>query len=152
MKDLVSWTTMVVTLGGKRSLEPFRRMEQEGLEPDTTSLLSVLGACSHEGMLEQGCCFFRSMESDYGITPRQEHYCCLIDILGKSGHTERAEALIQAMPWLADGASWGAFLGACRLHSRVTQGIRAARGLHEVDYDDPASHLLVMDMILHSKN
>ncbi|XVF76211.1 hypothetical protein PTKIN_Ptkin13bG0248400 [Pterospermum kingtungense] len=40
---------------------------------------------------EEGLSFFNAMEKTYGVVPREEHYSCVIDVLGRAGQLEEAE-------------------------------------------------------------
>ncbi|KAG2309014.1 hypothetical protein Bca52824_028762 [Brassica carinata] len=57
-RDMVSWNSMIsgYLLAGdaKDAVGLFREMEEEGVEPDERTLVSVLGACGHLGDLKTG--------------------------------------------------------------------------------------------------
>jgi hypothetical protein len=46
----------------------------------------------------------------------------MVDLLGRAGRLEEARELISSMPMPADGAVWGALLGACKIHKNVEIG------------------------------
>ncbi|KAL6196007.1 hypothetical protein ACLB2K_031624 [Fragaria x ananassa] len=88
-RDLVSWTSMITAYGShgqaKEALRLFDEMQQSNAKPDGVTLLAVLSACSHVGLVNEGCHYFIQMIGKYGIEPRLEHYSCLIDLLGRAG-------------------------------------------------------------------
>ncbi|KAH0455065.1 hypothetical protein IEQ34_016989 [Dendrobium chrysotoxum] len=122
-KDLVSWNSMVHALAmhgyGKKSLELFARMEEEGIIPDSFTFVGLLCACTQVGLIKQARRYFISMQKDYEIVPRIEHYGCLIDILGRGGLLMEAYNLAKSMPLEPNAIIWGSILNACRFHNNV---------------------------------
>ncbi|KAG6416109.1 hypothetical protein SASPL_123533 [Salvia splendens] len=57
----------------------FDDMVRLGLWPDSVTFLALLNGCS----MQEGLALFGSMKADYEIVPDQEHYACLIDLLGQ---------------------------------------------------------------------
>ncbi|KAL8527806.1 hypothetical protein ACS0TY_005581 [Phlomoides rotata] len=119
-KSVVSWTSMIIGYGshghGKEALELFDEMVWSGVRPDRIVFVAVLNACSHTGLVDEGLRYFKSMVSDYNITPDQEIYGCIVDLLGRAGRVKEAYELIDSMPFIPDESVWGAFLGACKAH------------------------------------
>ncbi|GJR66425.1 pentatricopeptide repeat-containing protein [Tanacetum coccineum] len=85
MKDrcVITWTTVIagLALHGKEALEIFSRMEKSHFKPNDVTLIAVLSACSHSGLVEPGRWYFSNLLLRYGIKPRIEHYGCMIDLL-----------------------------------------------------------------------
>ncbi|KAH9317193.1 hypothetical protein KI387_018962 [Taxus chinensis] len=125
-KTLVSWNAMIGGYGmhghGKDALQLFTQMQQEGIKPDNISFISVLSACSHSGLLDDGWMCFESMIEDYCITPSMEHYACMVDLLGRSGHLDEAHDFIKKMPMKPNVVVWGSLLGACSVHGNILLG------------------------------
>ncbi|KAL0309103.1 UNVERIFIED_CONTAM: Pentatricopeptide repeat-containing protein [Sesamum radiatum] len=65
-------------------------MRRKGFKPDEITMLGVLSACNHGGLVEEGKRWFSKME-EFGLTPKIEHYGCLVDLLGRAGCLEEAE-------------------------------------------------------------
>jgi len=129
-RNLVSWNAM---LGGyamhghaKEALEHFQQMCQEGVEVDKVTFVSLLSACSHVGLVDEGLCYFESMGSVYRISAIAEHYACMVDLLGRAGQLQEAENLIDMMSFKPSAFVWKALLGACRIHGNVEMGERIA--------------------------
>ena len=38
------------------------------------------------------------MSGDFSLTPRLEHYACMVDILGRAGRLDEVEQIIKNMP------------------------------------------------------
>ncbi|KAK2987868.1 hypothetical protein RJ640_025635 [Escallonia rubra] len=122
-RDLVSWNAMIHGLAmhgdGKKALQLFSKMKQEGFDPDKVTFIGLLCACTHGGYVNEGIRYFYSMEKDFGIVPEIEHYGCLIDLLGRGGRLKEAFRLVYGMPVKPNVIIWGALLGACRMHNDV---------------------------------
>ena len=58
-KSVISWTSMIAGLAmqgyAEKAVALFREMEASGLRPDAISFISILYACSHAGLTEEGC-------------------------------------------------------------------------------------------------
>ncbi|KAL6986815.1 hypothetical protein U1Q18_043214, partial [Sarracenia purpurea var. burkii] len=93
--DVVLWSSMIAAYGfhgkGEEAIELFNRMEQEGLEANDVTFLSLLYACSHCGLKDKGIKIFNLMIEMYGLEPQVKHYTCVVDLLGRSGCLEEAE-------------------------------------------------------------
>ncbi|KAK0606109.1 hypothetical protein LWI29_034212 [Acer saccharum] len=72
-------------------------MQLSGVRPDDITYLSVLSACSHAGLVEQSRRVFKSMVED-GISPRMEHYACMVDLLGRAGLLDEAFNYVSDSP------------------------------------------------------
>ncbi|KAF8754823.1 hypothetical protein HU200_011440 [Digitaria exilis] len=110
---------------GNRALDVFRRMQQEGVSPNATTLVGALSACCHAGLLDEARRLFRSMEKDFGIAPGIQHYGCMVDLLGRAGLLSEAEEMMRGMKRKADTVIWGALLTACKNHGDVEIAERA---------------------------
>lgn len=125
-RDVVSWNAIILGYGmhgyAENALALFREMQQEGVMPDHITFIAVLSACSHAGFVDEGCKYFVCMTSDHHITPRVEHYACLVDLLGRSGRLDEACNFIKNMPIEPGVGVWGALLGACGIHGNLELG------------------------------
>ncbi|KAL9664259.1 hypothetical protein QQ045_019658 [Rhodiola kirilowii] len=122
-KTLVSWTAMIGGYGvhgqGEVAVKLFNEMISSGVVPDRTAFVCVLSACSHAGLSDRGLEYFKAMKNQYKLHPGPEHYSCVVDLLGRVGKLKEARELIESMPVQADGAVWGALLGACKIHKNI---------------------------------
>lgn len=128
------------------ALDLFFLMEEKKVKMDHITFVAVLTACSHIGLIEQGRKFLRSMESDYGIPPRMEHYACAVDLFGRSGHLEEAKALIEEMPFKPDAMVWKTFLGACRSCGNIELACQVASHLLEMEPEEHCTYVLLSNM------
>ncbi|CAL9124566.1 unnamed protein product [Musa textilis] len=129
-KDVVSWTTMISAYGmlghGTKAVTLFEQMRKSGLKPDPVAFISILSVCSRSGLLDEGKYYFKCMTECYHLVPRIEHYACMVDLLGRSGHIDDAYDFILKMPIKPNERVWGTLLGACRVHSNMEIGMIAA--------------------------
>ncbi|XP_073286803.1 pentatricopeptide repeat-containing protein At4g21065-like [Primulina huaijiensis] len=131
---------------GNEALGLFRKMIREGFAPDDTTILSVMNACSHVGLVEEGRKYFKSMKSVYRLEPKIEHYCCLVDLLGRAGLVEDAEEIVLSMPMKPNAILWRSLLGAARVHGNVDIGEIALRKLLELEPETSGSYVLLSNM------
>ncbi|XP_074291292.1 pentatricopeptide repeat-containing protein At5g56310-like [Silene latifolia] len=146
-KTVVSWTTMIVGLAfhglGREALEIFSRMERAGTRPNDISFIGILSACSHVGLVELGRTYFNSMSSKYGITPKIQHYGCMIDLLGRGGFLQEAEDLVSRMPFNANAAIWGSLLACARTQGDSSLAAKALQHLSILEPHNSGNYTLV---------
>ncbi|KAF5751031.1 Mitochondrial editing factor 9 isoform 1 [Tripterygium wilfordii] len=148
--EVITWNAMI---GGYAShgfaaeaLEVFKLMKRSYVQPTYVTFISVLSACAHAGLVEEGKLLFKSMVNEYGIQPRLEHYASLVDVIGRSGQLNEAMDLINNMPFEPDKAVWGALLGACRVHNNAELARVAAEALIKLEPESSASYVLLYNM------
>ncbi|KAB1224900.1 hypothetical protein CJ030_MR1G008826 [Morella rubra] len=149
-RNAVSWTSLMTGYGmhgrGEEALLVFDEMRRAGWVPDGVTLVVVLYACSHAGMVEQGIKYFDSMSKEFGIVPGVEHYACLVDLLGRAGRLDEALKLIEDMPMEPTPIVWVALLSACRTHPNVQLGEYAASRLSELESENDGSYTLLSNI------
>lgn len=123
-RTVVSWNSVIVGFAANgnahESLVYFRKMQEERFKPDAVTFTGALTACSHVGLVEEGLRYFQIMKSDYRISPRIEHYGCLVDLYSRAGRLEDALKLVQSMPMKPNEVVIGSLLAACRNHRNNT--------------------------------
>ncbi|KAL3642009.1 hypothetical protein CASFOL_012824 [Castilleja foliolosa] len=149
-KNTISWTSMVsafATHGDVDSaLEYFKFMKSENVEPNWVTFVGVLYACSHAGLVEEGKRAFDSMVSDYGITPKLEHYGCMIDLYGRANYLKDALEIVENMPMAPNVVIWGSLMAACRIHGDFEFGEFAAKRLLDLDPDHDGAHVFLSNI------
>eukprot|EP01018_Ginkgo_biloba_P011139 Gb_03380 [translate_table: standard] len=148
--DVISWNTMIGAYAmhgcGKEALKLFEQMQHSGMNPDQVTLVCVLSACCHAGLVDEGWEYFHCMSRSYHITPLMEHYGCMVDLLGRAGRLLEAQELIEKMPVKPNAAVWGCLLGACRIHNNSELGQRAAEHLFELEPKSAAPYVLLSNI------
>ncbi|KAL1356324.1 hypothetical protein HN51_008331 [Arachis hypogaea] len=150
-KSVVSWNVMIFGLAthgdGREALALFARMlEQNAVRPDELTLLGVLCACSHGGMVEEGRRYFDVMNREYNLQPTMKHYGCMVDLLGRAGLVEEAYRLIKSMPMECDAVVWRTLLAACRVHGNILLGKKVRSHLLELKADHSSDYVLLASM------
>lgn len=138
IRDLGSWNSLIAAYGmngnGISALQTFAKLKKSGIyKPNEITFASVLSACSHSGLIEEGFEIYECMKTEYGIDQRMEHFACMVDLLCRSGRLEEAEAFIEKMPVIPAPDVWGALLGACALFKNVEIAERAATKLSTLE-------------------
>ncbi|XP_047309000.1 pentatricopeptide repeat-containing protein At2g33760-like [Impatiens glandulifera] len=149
-KNVVTFSTMIAAYGyhgrGKEALDLFMLMLRSNVAPNGVTFVSLLYACSHGGLVEDGLRIFDSMSVDYSITPDVKHYTCMVDLLGRAGRVSEAFELIEKMTIEKDEGLFGALLGACRIHGEVELAEKAVKSLVEFDNRNPSHYVLLSNI------
>ncbi|TVU15253.1 hypothetical protein EJB05_38763, partial [Eragrostis curvula] len=149
-KDIMLWNSMIVGFAkngyASEALSLFQKMQESQLKPDEVTFLGVLIACSHAGLISEGRNFFYSMSKVYGLIPRVDHYACFIDLLGRGGHLEEAQEVIDKLPFEADGVIWATFLAACRMHKDEEKGKIAAKKLIKLEPQSSSTYVFLSNL------
>ncbi|KAL8225631.1 hypothetical protein R6Q57_018188 [Mikania cordata] len=148
--DSVSWNSMIAALGqhghGGQAVDVFEQMLKEDIVPDRITFLTILSSCSHAGLVDQGQHYFNLMNELYNITPGEDHYGRLIDLLCRAGKFTEAVDMIQKMPFNPGVPVWEALLGGCRIHGNIELGIKAAEKLFELIPHHDGTYILLSNM------
>ncbi|KAF9609926.1 hypothetical protein IFM89_019292 [Coptis chinensis] len=149
-KNFVSWNVMIVGLGmnghGNEALKLFAQMREQGILMDDLTLLGILSACNHAGLVNEGLQIFVKMENTYGIEPKVEHYSCLVDLLSRAGRIREAKTVIETFPVKADSTLWGSLLAACRTTNNLVIAEVALERLVELKADDCGVYVLMSNI------
>ncbi|KAL9178004.1 hypothetical protein ABFS82_01G096800 [Erythranthe guttata] len=149
-KDVISWNVMISCYGmhgdGKSAIQVFEKMERcnERIFPNELTFLALLSACAHAGLVNEAESLFVRMK-EYSLVPSLKHYACMVDLYGKSGGLDKAEALILSMPFVPDGGIWGSLLTACKMHNNAEMGLKIAKRAIEADPENDGYYILMSD-------
>ncbi|XP_057512265.1 pentatricopeptide repeat-containing protein At1g11290, chloroplastic-like isoform X2 [Actinidia eriantha] len=133
---------------GREAVEMFEQMRRTGVKPDLTTFLTVLSACSHVGLLDQGLEYFDLMKNDDSLQPpKLEHYACVVDLYGRAGYLQEAEAFINSMPIDPGPSVFKALISACQVHGNTEIAVRSARKLVELFPNDPTTYVLLANVL-----
>ncbi|KAJ7560174.1 hypothetical protein O6H91_04G117100 [Diphasiastrum complanatum] len=131
---------------GKEALTLLEQMQREGMNPDEVTYVCVLSACSHSGLVNEGCHLFDSMCKDHGVTPTMRHYACMVDLLGRAGCLTDAKDLINKMPIQPDVVVWLTLLSAARNHGHVEIGRHAFDCIVKLEPENAAAYVLLSNI------
>ncbi|CAK9176925.1 unnamed protein product [Ilex paraguariensis] len=145
--EVISWNGLIFGLSSNghisSALSTFEDMRLAEIKPDSITLLVVLFACSHGGLVDLGSEYFHSMREKHGIVPQLDHYVCLVDLLGRAGRLEEALEVIETMPFSPDALIYKTLLGACRFHKNILLGEDMAKRGLELNPSDLAFYVLL---------
>lgn len=149
-KDVVSWNTMIGGYGmhghGRAALELLQEMRQSGTQPNSVTFTSVLSACSHSGLVDEGLHLFNSLNRDFNFEPVMEQYACVVDLLARAGRLAESVDFIKKMPIDPDGSVWGALLAGCRVHQNMNFGRLAAEHLFRIEPENPGNYVTLSNI------
>ncbi|KAL7092827.1 hypothetical protein ACP275_11G006400 [Erythranthe tilingii] len=151
-RTVISWNAMLSGYSkhgiGKTVVDLYNRMNTEDkVNPDSTTLLTVLSGCSHGGMEDIGLKFFDEMKGRRnGVDLSIELYGCVVDLLGRAGQLERALQFVKEMPFEPNAAIWGSLLGACRVHKNVEIGKIAGRKILEIEPLNAGNYVILCNL------
>ncbi|XP_074295048.1 pentatricopeptide repeat-containing protein CRR2, chloroplastic-like [Silene latifolia] len=146
-RDVVSWNSLISSYGihglGHQAVQVFEEMISQGIKPTPISFVSVLGACSHAGLIDVGKRLFDSMSKQHGISPSVEHYACMVDLLGRANKLDEAAKIIYDMRDEPGPEVWGSLLGSCRIHCNVELAERASSQLFDLEPTNAGNYALL---------
>ncbi|KAH7315528.1 hypothetical protein KP509_21G053500 [Ceratopteris richardii] len=122
-RNVVSWGAIISSYAFLGCLDSCREcikgMEKEGLRPDARIFQSILVACSHLGLVEEGHIYFDLMHVIYGINPSIEHSNSIVNLLCRVGCFTDVKEFVSSMPIVPDFRGWMALFAASRLHGHI---------------------------------
>ncbi|XP_061342683.1 pentatricopeptide repeat-containing protein At5g59600-like [Gastrolobium bilobum] len=149
-KNVASWNAMIDCYGKcgmvDSSMELFKKMYEEGLQPNEVTFTCILSACSHSGSVQKGLEIFISMKECYGIEISMQHYACVVDLLCRSGKTVEAYEFLKAMPIQVTESIAGAFLHACRVHGRRDLAKMMAEEIMRMQFKGPGGFVTLSNI------
>nr|CAD1830629.1 unnamed protein product [Ananas comosus var. bracteatus] len=152
-RNVLTWNVMIGALGmnghAEEALFFLNKMQLEKVEPNEVTMLAVLSACGHGGLVKEGLSCFERMVIDHSLEPGLEHYSCIIDMLARAGEIKRAMEITENLPEgvKAGPAAWGALLSACRSYGKCELGRGAASRVLELEPSNSAGYLLALSML-----
>ncbi|KAK1410872.1 hypothetical protein QVD17_37413 [Tagetes erecta] len=146
IRPRVLWNILISAFARQGSFEgaqeAFHEMVNTGLKPDHVTFVSLLSACSHAGLVNDGLEYYSLMSETFGVDVGIEHCVCIIDLLGRSGRLLEAESFIKKMPVPPNDFVWRSLLAACRIHGNSQLGKQAADHLLESNPADDSAFVL----------
>ncbi|XP_049367617.1 pentatricopeptide repeat-containing protein At1g18485-like [Solanum verrucosum] len=147
LKDIASWTAMITGYAvhglGMEAIELFQEMQKSGFSPASLTYVSILMACNHAGLIEEGRQYVKEMQTLHGLKPELEHYACVIDMLARAGQFDDALNLMAEMPMQPDTQIWCSLLNSCIVHAQSNLGKKCANKLLELEPKRAEIYVLV---------
>ncbi|CAL5070725.1 unnamed protein product [Urochloa decumbens] len=154
-QDRHTYTSLILGYGMQReglvSLKLFDEMIASNIKVDHVTMVAVLSACSHSGLVTQGQLRFTEMIDVFCIAPRVEHFSCMVDLYCREGLLRMAEEIIDKMPFQPTAAMLATLIEACRIHGKTEIGDRAAKRLLLMRTNNPSHYKLIANMYVSAK-
>ncbi|GFY96347.1 pentatricopeptide repeat (PPR) superfamily protein [Actinidia rufa] len=94
--------------------------------------LATHGACVHGGLVKEAWSFFESLNKD-GMTPKSEHYACMVDVLARAGQLTEAYQFLHRIPVEPTASMLGALFNGCMNHRKLDLAEIVGRKLVELE-------------------
>ena len=145
-KNVFTWNAVIKGLAlaksGQEAIWWFNRTEKDGVKADEVTLLAVLTACSHSGLVDKGREIFGLLvDGRYGCCPNVIHYACMVDVLARSGRLKEAVEFMGCMPFGPTKAMWGSLLVGSKAQGDLELALLAAGKLIELEPDNTAYYI-----------
>ncbi|KAL7598083.1 hypothetical protein Lser_V15G24943 [Lactuca serriola] len=154
VKETATWNALIHGLAvngfGKEALDVFLEMCKNGVKPNEITMICVLSACNHSGMVEEGMKWFKRME-EFGVAQTIEHFGCMIDLLGRAGCLDEAEKLMEDMPFEVNEIILSSFLSACGYVKDAERGERILRKTHGKEYWNDGNYITLRNLYANEK-
>ncbi|XP_057471337.1 pentatricopeptide repeat-containing protein At2g22070-like [Actinidia eriantha] len=147
VQNIVLWTSMISSYAshgqGNKAIWLFELMLSEGIRPNEVTFVGVLAACSHAGLLKEGCKYFMLMQEIYGIKPSVYHFTCMVDLFGRAGHLNMIKDFIYKNGISHLSAVWKAFLSSCEVHKNIEMARWVSEKLLELEPFESGPYILL---------
>ncbi|KAI5072912.1 hypothetical protein GOP47_0013018 [Adiantum capillus-veneris] len=148
--EVDTWNALITVFGqsgyGNESLQLYFNMQRDGIKPNAITYVSLLSACSHAGLIAKGCCCFILLIADKAISPKAEHYNCMVDLFGRAGRLAEAEYMVNKMPFDPMIIPLLILLAACKHQMDVRRAERVTHFAFIVDPDDPTPYIMLRNI------
>lgn len=97
-RNVISWGALIegYSLCGnvELALRSFDDMLHDGIKPNEAIFATIITACSHAGLVDEGRMYFQLISDSHGIKPNDQHLMCMVDLLARFGLLKEAEILL----------------------------------------------------------
>ncbi|KAG0460623.1 hypothetical protein HPP92_020530 [Vanilla planifolia] len=149
VKETASWNSLINGLAvngqAREALDVFMEMQHSRFRPNGVTMVGVLAACSHGGLVEEGRRWFKEMEG-LGIEKNIAHHGCFVDLLGRGGFLEEAESVVKSMPSGPNGIILSSLLFACLRHRDVLRAERVMEMAAEAEPGNVRNYVMMRNL------
>ncbi|WCJ28247.1 Pentatricopeptide repeat (PPR) superfamily protein [Euphorbia peplus] len=146
-KNTVSWNALIFGFAqngrGDDAVMCFERMRSSGLRPNSVTLLGLLWACNHAGLVDKGFSYFNRIRHEDSGLLKPEHYACMVDLLSRFGRLKEAEQFVNDLPFDPGIGFWKALLAGCCIHSNTKLSDLATQKILALDPEDVSSYVML---------
>ena len=123
----VSCNAMITVFGqhgqGHSALQLMGIMRIQGLMLDSVTLVGLLSACSHDGLINEASYLIKHMRVWEETMANLDHYNCIFDLLRRTGRLDVLNQLLVNIPFQPSFVSWMTFLArGCEYWDDMLQG------------------------------
>lgn len=140
-QDVELWNTILSTLAHHgyvtEAIMMLYNMLRSGVKPNRTTFAVILNASSHSGLVQEGLQLFKSMPSEHGIVPDQQHYAGLTNLFDEAGCLNESGKDLQMMDSKPDDHV------VCRLRGNIDHGREVAVLLIKLQPQSSAAYELL---------
>jgi pentatricopeptide repeat protein len=151
MSDQVSWNALIAGYARQEDSVLVFRFVQSMMEsmvlPDDLTFLSILSACSHGGLLNEGQKCFKLIPNACGTAVTIGHYNCVLDLFGRSGQVDEATEIVKCLPLRPTLVTWSILLDAYRRAGDVGLSKKAFESAVQSSQDNNVSSFILMSNI-----
>lgn len=148
-KETATWNALIHGLAvngyGNEAINVFLDMNRNGIKPNEITMTAVLSACNHSGLVEEGKKWFNLMQ-EFGIRQKIEHYGCMIDLLGRSGSLDKAEKIMNNMPYDINDIILSSFLSACGYAKDTERAERILRKTYGKEFENDGNYITLRNL------
>ncbi|PIN10467.1 hypothetical protein CDL12_16941 [Handroanthus impetiginosus] len=149
-RNLVSWNSMISGYAqhgfGKEALEIYHVMTKNGIKPNDITFIGVLSSCVHVGALDEALQYFDSMIKEFGITPRSDHFACIVNLFSRKGQTREADDFIKSFHSDPGKVVWRCLLSGCVNNKDLELAIYAAEKILSIDPNDASVYVMLSNI------
>ncbi|KAK8945129.1 Pentatricopeptide repeat-containing protein [Platanthera zijinensis] len=150
-KNLYCWNSIIdgLAMHGRSAHALYmlsKMIECSSSRPNSVTFISILRACNHAGLVEEGRSMFSSMMEDSSIAPEMEHYSCMVDLLARAGHVHEALDFVRKMRIVPSSVVWGALLSGCKIHGDMEVAKIAMERLEDLDPRESSRYMVLVEM------
>ncbi|XP_042020720.1 pentatricopeptide repeat-containing protein At5g48910-like [Salvia splendens] len=149
VRDAKAWSSMIVGFAitgmAKEALDLFERMGEAQVEPNQVTLIGVLSACAHGGLVAEGRKYWLSM-LNCGMEPSMEHYGCMVDLFCRANKAEEAYEFVASMPIAPNPAIWRTLVVSFKKNKMFHKGEEVAKQLIQLEPHNAENYILLSSL------
>ncbi|KAJ8452620.1 hypothetical protein Cgig2_004956 [Carnegiea gigantea] len=151
-RDLISWNSLIAGYSQhgytEEVIELFEEMRRTRIQPDNATFTTVISACSRTGLIGRGFEYFNILRKrDPFETLSVELYTSVVDMLGRAGYVNEAEAFVNSMPIQPGHSVYKSLLSACKVHGNIEVGARLSNMFFEQYPHNGAAYVLLSNAL-----
>ncbi|MCO5570599.1 hypothetical protein L7F22_024324 [Adiantum nelumboides] len=128
-KTVITWNALIAGLAYNnkyhQALELFKGMQQGRLKPNDATFACLLSACNRLGLVQEGRLLFESLSLIHGVSPKLDHYVCLMESMNRAGFLTDAIDLASILPFAPNLVTWTSLLTNCKAYGVLQLGKHA---------------------------